>query len=251
MIDPFVVLTPVLVLAVMALTWFIGCYSVVLLPVPSASYRQGGAPFENFQGGNNASISTNPFTDKVPEHDLMVVWIFYESNTQTVSTVTDSAGSTYTRAVGPEGGTNTGANGLANWQQEIWYAIIAEDATNLAITANFTNAFAGKKAISPHDFNTGSFSLSLDQKSEANGTSGTGSTAFATPPVTDSEAVLVFAAAIFGGPGGTSGSGFTPVSTLQLDVAEYEIPTASTTNFAGTFTSNGSQEWIAQMVTFG
>jgi hypothetical protein len=258
MLDPFVVLTPVLVLGVMALVWYIGCDWVFGLQstglITPPKYRQGGAPYENFQGGTGNSISTAMGLPSVYKGDLMVVWIWYESNTVTVSTVTDSAGNTYQRAIGPTAGTSTGTDGLAGWQQEIWYGNIAKNAVNLSITANFTGTIMnGKRAISPQEFNTDGAAMTVDQTASKTGTTSGTLVTVGTDPVSDpdSEAQLIFGAAIFGGGGGTQASGFTLVSSQQGNVAEYVAPPLEAAGtLAAKFSTGGMQEWIAQAATF-
>src|SRR5262249_4853861 len=154
------------------------------------------------------NVATNPFAN-VTSGDLIVVWIWYNSNAQSVSGVTDSAGgNNYLPAIGPTAGSGT----LAGWQQEIWYAKITNGGAGVVVTAKFTGTFATEKAISAHRYQAGT---TLDQVAANTGTSANATCG----PKTVTANELVFAAAIFGS-SGSPDPAFTPRSALGSNVAE-------------------------------
>jgi hypothetical protein len=158
MIDPFVLLTPILLLAVLALLGFVGCNQVYGIHdttlASDITWRQSAEGIEQIL--NIDSVTTDPFGVAVEAGNLIVVWIWYNSSVERVSTqadpggpgVTDSGGNSYQRAVGPTGGINS----LANWRQEIWYATITNGGPDLVVRATFTGTFSGKKVISAQEY---------------------------------------------------------------------------------------------------
>ena len=90
----------------------------------------------NTTNANNSSISADTvFFPATDPGSLIICWIVYNSSTASVSSVTDG-GDTFSKAVGP----TVGANGLAGWSEEIWYAVTS--GVNGIITANFLTQLA-------------------------------------------------------------------------------------------------------------
>ncbi len=242
-IDPFVLLAPVLLLAVVALLRFVGCNWVFgihdttpVTPTP-ITFRQLA---ENYETLNNKQVDTRLFPNDVVAGNLMVVWIWYNSSMQSVSMVTDSASNHYDPAVGPTAGVNT----LADWKQEIWYAKGINGGANFTVTATFTGLFNAEKAISAHEYQGADPTSPLDatqgnQGSTADASSGTALTTAANE--------LIFGAAVFNSNGSPT-LDFTQHSSLQSNVTEDKRVT-SVGSYAATF-KNGPQDWIAQMATF-
>jgi len=207
---------------------------------------QGSLPAEKAETANNNSVSTNPFVSDLTDGNLLVVWIFYNSSTESVvdpGGVTDTAGNIYVKAIGPA----TGAGTLSAFRQEIWYAQITK-AGNPTVTAAFTGTFNGEKAISPHEYHpdnpvTATLPGALDK------------IGFSSSPATDTLVnlpldSLVFGAAIFFN-SGTFGPGFVQRSNLRGNVAE--DLTAQKDSAQATFLGlppGLNQDWIAQVVVF-
>src|SRR5262249_26455068 len=59
------------------------------------------------------TISTGTFTSPVTAGHLLVVWVWYNSATQSVASVADTLGNVYAKAVGP----TTGTGAMASWRQ--------------------------------------------------------------------------------------------------------------------------------------
>lgn len=246
MIDPFVLLAPILLLAVVALLRFVGCNQVFGLDETALdtpiTYVQ---PAEKAEMVSSDNVITDPFSSDVSAGNLMVVWIWYRSNVQRVADpplgVTDSASNSYVQAVGPTLGMGT----LAGWQQEIWYAKNINGGTNLTVKATFTGAFPAEKRISAHEYNGADGSEPLD-KSLGNA----GSTKDASIGVMTATAKLIFGAAIYWDKG-SSGLGFSSRSGLGAaggNVAEDKAVNSGDPVVA-TFI-NDPQDWVAQIVTF-
>jgi hypothetical protein len=187
---------------------------------------------------NSGTVTTAAFNRPVTLGNLMVVWIWYKSTAQTVTGVTDSAGNSYQRAVGPTAGAGT----MAGFQQEIWFAKGINGGSNFTVTATFTAQATFEKSISAHEYSGASASDPLDVTSAAIGATANASSGTATT----STARLIFGAAIFAG-SGAAGPGFMRRSSLKNNVTE-DGPITSLGSAAATFTST-AQDWIAQMIT--
>jgi hypothetical protein len=245
MIDPFVYLTPIPLLAVLALLRFVGCDMLFGINPVTRGPITWVQPMEKAEAVNIDYVTTDPSSKEVSAGNLMVVWIWYRSNTQRVadppSGVTDSASNSYVKAVGP----TPGVGMLAGWQQEIWYAKNINSGTNLTVTATFTGAFPAEKRISAHEYSGADGSEPLD-KSLGNADS----TSNASIVVMTTTARLIFGAAIFQNKG-SSGLGFSSRSALGAgggNVAE-DKQVNSGDAVVATFLNN-QQDWIAQIVTF-
>jgi hypothetical protein len=206
-------------------------------PPPPIAFRQSA---ENNESLTSNSVSTLAFGVNLAAGDLIVVWIFWHAPVaQAISTVTDTAGNTYQRAIGPTAGVGT----LIGYQQDIWYAKNINTGTKVKVTATFSGTFFGEKSIAAFEYAGLDKAAPLDKTSVA---TGSGLNA-AVGPVTTTAAGVVFAAAKFK-TSGTPGAGFTQRSSLKSNVAEEKLIPGPTT-VRPTFT-NAAQDWIAQMVTF-
>jgi Chitobiase/beta-hexosaminidase C-terminal domain len=197
---------------------------------------------ENVGTSNSLTMATNALPQVNPG-DLIVVWLWYNSLAQTISSVSDTAGNTYQKAVGP----TPGAGALAGWQQEIWYAKNVMGAginVPVTVTATFSSmpGASFERAISAHEYAGASATAPIDVTSAAIGATANASSG----SVATNTAGLIFGAAIFGS-GGTPGSGFMQRSTLKGNVTE-DGPITVQGSAEATF-SNTAQDWIAQMVT--
>jgi hypothetical protein len=321
MIDPFVLLTPVLLLAVLALLGFVGCDIIFglntvvpppdLVPPPSSYltpqlvgitnqavgadiyYTTDGSTPTSSQSGttqkysqqilistttvikaiasldstdsgvftgtyyigpilfqqlteraeslNNNSVTTKPFTADVNSGNLMVVWIWYASKVQQVSSVTDSKNNSYQLAAGPK----TGISGMsANNRQEIWYANNITGGSSISITAIFSADFSGEKVICAHEY-SGADSVQPfeDVKSEASDITANATTG----AVPQKSARLIFGGAVFS-PSGSFGPGFNPRYMINGNITE-DRPAVEGGMGEATFV-NPAESWIAQMVAF-
>jgi hypothetical protein len=323
MIDPFVVLVPLLILAFLGLVRFIGCepfgaavtpaekptfdpppgsyvgaQSVMLLSSPGALIRfttDGGDPslatsqtysgripvpatttiraqasgdayapspiadgtfvitpapplpstprnfvqlVETHDATNNSDLVTATFNNAVAPGNLLIVWISYKSQTETVNGVTDTALNIYKPIVGP----TTGPASFP-WRTDLYYCSSAKGSPSLQVTARFSNVFAAEKNIHVHEYSGGIPNATPDVPifsvaSNANATVGP-------LPVAANE--LVFAAVLFSTSGVPLGPEFTQRSSLNNNVTEDQIATSPTATARFT---NTAQDWIAQMVAF-
>jgi glucose/arabinose dehydrogenase len=195
---------------------------------------------ERAQTTNNNNVVTPNFSSSVTNGNLISVWIWYNSNARAVSSVTDTKGNTYTRAVGP----TTGTGAMSNWRQEIWYAKNVTGGTSLAVTATFNGTFSAEKAITAHEYSGLDIANPIDATTSAVTTGTNGSTAaIATHFAND----LVFGTALMEG-SATAGSGFTRRSSIMNNVTEDKI--ASTIGAYAVSVTNSSQVTILGMVAF-
>jgi hypothetical protein len=246
MIDPFVILAPILLLAVVALLQFVGCNWAFgiheTVETPPVKYVQVGS--KDAVPSDPLTVITDPFGMDVTSGNLLVLWIWYDSAMSHVSDVSDGVGNTYSPAVPPM----TGVAGLANWRQEIWYAHVVTGGS-LRITANFDpmSPFTAKKAIFAHEY------AGLDASAPFE--TGTAAAGPATPMgmvVTVSSGTvmtagkLVFGAALFS-PDGSGALGFTQRTAPDGNVSEDQFPTMPGLVDA---TFSTKYEWIAQVATF-
>jgi chitodextrinase len=189
---------------------------------------------------NTNNITTGNFASAVTNGNLLVTWIWYNSTTQSVSSVTDTKGNVYVKAVGP----TTGTGSLAGWRQEIWYAKNVVGGTGLNVTATFTGIFNAEKAVTAHEYSGVDTVSPLDVAAAAVTSSANASSGSVTTHFTNE---LIFGAGLFAS-AGSQGSGFTIRSTIAANASEDKLG-AAIGSYAATFT-NSAQSAIAQMVTF-
>jgi len=206
-------------------------------PAPAPAFVQLA---ERTATASSSTASTAGFSAATKSGDTIIVWVWYNSNAQSVTSVTDTAGDTYARAVGPT--TGTGTQGA--WRQELWYARNIVGKSGVVVTATFSGTFSGEKALTAHEYSGLDPVAPLDATSAsvvtaANATSGAVTTAYPRE--------LIFGAAIFAGVG-TSGSGFTQRSWIAENASEDKV-VSSIGSYAATFT-NVSQPVVVQMATF-
>jgi hypothetical protein len=206
-------------------------------PTPIA-YLQGA---ENTQTLNNSSIATAAFGAGTTAGNLIVVWIFSDSPTpEMVASVTDTAGNTYQKAIGPTAGVGT----LAGFQQEIWYANNIKAGIGVIVTASFSGTFNGEKDIGAYEYSGANKIAPVDKTAAGTGTGVNASIG----PVMTTAPGLIFAAAVFKSKGAAGPAPFRQRSSLQNNVVEDENtsgPVAAVASF-----TNTAEDWLGQMVTF-
>jgi chitodextrinase len=186
------------------------------------------------------SISTGAFVSAVGGGHLMVVWVWYNTASQNVTSVTDTAGNTYARAVGP----TTGTGPMASWRQELWYAKNLAGASGVTVTAMFSGTFSAEKSITAHEYSGADTASPLDATAAA---AVSGSNVSSGETTTTSPNELVFGAVLLQA-SGSAGSGFTRRSSIASNVSE-DKPVATAGPYSATFT-NSLQSAIVQMATF-
>jgi hypothetical protein len=167
--------------------------------------------------------------------DLNIVVVGWNDTTSTVQSVKDSAGNTYTLAIGPTVGTAL--------QQSIYYAAnIVGGSNTVTVTFNQAAAFPDVRILEYHGVTT------LDAKVGAVGNSTAANSGTAT---TTSANELIFGAnTVFTG-NASAGTGFTSrmITSPDGDIAEDKVVTTAGSNSAtATLTSSGA--WVMQMITF-
>ena len=167
--------------------------------------------------------------------DLNIVVVGWNDTTATVQSVTDSAGNTYSLAIGPTSGTAL--------RQSIYYAPnIVGGANTVTVTFNQPAAYPDVRILEYRGVTT------LDAKAGASGNSATTNSGSAT---TTSANELIFGANMVYTLTAAAGSGFTTrvITSPDGDIAEDKVVTTAGSNSAtATLTSSGP--WVMQMVTF-
>jgi hypothetical protein len=167
--------------------------------------------------------------------DLNVVVVGWNDTTATVQSVKDSAGNTYSLAIGPTIGV-----GL---QQSIYYAPgIAGGNNTVTVTFSQAAAFPDVRILEYRGVTT------LDVTAGASGNSASASSGAAT---TTSANELIFGANTVATFTAAAGSGFTSriITSPDGDIAEDKLVTTAGSN-STTATLTGSGPWVMQMATF-
>ena len=169
--------------------------------------------------------------------NLNIVVVGWNDTTSTVSSVTDSRGNTYTRAVGPTAGTAL--------SQSIYYAKnIAAGSNTVTVVFNTTAAYPDVRVL---EYSGADLTNPLDVTARASGTGLTGNSGAAT---TTSANELVFGAGMTFDIYNAAGSGFTNrVITNFGDIAEDRSVTAAG-SYSATGAMRASAPWVMQMATF-
>ena len=167
--------------------------------------------------------------------DLNVVVVGWNDTTSTVQSVKDSAGNTYSLAIGPTSGTKL--------RQSIYYAANVSSGNN-TVTVTFSQA-AAYPDIRILEYRG---VTALDVTAGASGSSSSASSGAAT---TTSANELIFGANTIATTTKTAGSGFTSriITVPDGNIAEDKVVTVSGSNSA-TATLSGSGPWVMQMATF-
>ena len=194
----------------------------------------------NYAVPSSATTVTVTFTAAQTAGNLNVVVVGWNDTTHTVSSVTDSSGNTYVRAVGP-----TVGGGIS---QSIYYAkSIAGAAANAnTVTVTFSAA-ATAPDIRILEYSGLNTTAPLDVTAAA---SGSGTSVSSGSATTTSANELILGATTVSAATSGVGSGFTKrIQTVpDSDLVEDRIVTA-TGSYAATSTVTGGT-WVAQMATF-
>ncbi len=212
--------------------------SGLLSPSGSISYIQG-----NYATPQTPQTTVNvTYTAAQAAGDLNVVVVGWNDSTATVSTVRDSKGNVYARAVGP-----TVQSGLAS--QSIYYAknIASAAAGSNIVTVTFSTA-ATYPDIRILEYSGADPNNPVDVTAANSGNSSTSSSGSAT---TTNATDLIFGANLVQTLTTGPGSGFSTRMLTQPDgdIAEDRMVTA-TGSYSATAPVNPSGAWIMQMVAF-
>jgi len=167
--------------------------------------------------------------------DLNVVVVGWNNSTSTVQSIQDSAGNTYSLAIGPTTGTSL--------RQSIYYASNIKGGSNtVTVTFNQATAFPDIRILEYRGVTT------VDVVAGASGSSTTANSGSAT--TTAANELIVGAntvATLTSGPG----SGFTTriITSPDGDIAEDRV-VASVGSYSATAPLSSAGPWVMQMVTF-
>ena len=212
-----------------------------MVQVPSGTPLPPPPSGINFVQSNSATANSGtsiaiPYTSLQVAGNLNVVAVMSGDTTSSISSITDSNGNTYTRAVGP-----TTTTGL---QQSIYYAKNIVGGSN-TVTVKF-NSSASSPNVNVLEYNGLSTSNPLDVTAAA---SGSGTIASSGSATTTSVNELIVGA---GNPSGlftAPGSGFSNRLINPFGgISEDQIVNGAGA-YAATATNNGGT-WVMQMVAF-
>jgi hypothetical protein len=212
-----------------------GGYTYTSASGSGISFVQAGSGPSTLQASNSTLAVAYPSPQTAG--DLNIVAVGWGDTTSSVSSVADSNGNTYIRAVGP-----TTITGL---QQSIYYAKnIAAGSNTVTVTFNQAAAFPDERIL---EYSGLDQSVPLDVTAAA---AGTGTSASSGPATTASANELIFGA---GSTAGTpyigAGTGFTSrVIDIFGNIAE-DKTVSSAASYSAT-APNGSGNWVMQMATF-
>jgi hypothetical protein len=201
----------------------------------SINFVQVGSGPSTVKASNSAVVVAYPATQTAG--DLNVVAVGWGDTTSSVSSVTDSRGNAYTRAVGP-----TTTTGLS---QSIYYAKnIAAGSNTVTVTFNQAAAYPDVRILEYSGLDT---SAPLDVTAAAVG-SGTSANSGSAPTTSANE--LIFGAGSTTGVTYTGGgSGFTARIINNFGNLAEDKTVASTGSNSAT-APNSSGNWVMQMATF-
>ncbi len=167
--------------------------------------------------------------------DLNIVVVGWNDTTASVQSVTDSAGKTYSLAIGPTSGT-----GL---RQALYYlANITGGSKTVTVTFSQPAAYPDIRILEYRGVTT------LDVTAAATGSSSTANSGSATTTAANE---LIFGANTVVASTKGAGSGFTSriITSLDSDIAEDRIVT-TTGSYGSTAPLTGTKPWVMQMATF-
>ena len=212
-----------------------------MVQVPSGTPLPPPPSGINFVQSNSATANSGtsiaiPYNSLQIAGDLNVVAVMSGDTTSSISSVTDSNGNTYTRAVGP-----TTTTGL---QQSIYYAKNIAGGSN-TVTVKF-NQSASYPNVNVTEYNGLNTSNPLDVSAAATGSGTTASSGSAT---TTSANELIVGAGNTSGHFTAAGSGFSNRLINPFGgISEDQIVNGAGA-YAATATDNGGT-WVMQMVAF-
>jgi hypothetical protein len=207
--------------------------------VSSGGTSPSGVSFvqQNNKTSTSASSLAVAYSGTQTAGNLNVVAVGWNDTTSTVSSITDSKGNTYTRAVGPTAGTAL--------TQSIYYAKnIAAGSNTVTVTFSKTAAYPDVRVL---EYSGADTTNPLDVTAGASGSGLTGNSGTAT---TTSANDLVFGAGMTFDIYNAPGNGFTNrVITNFGDIAEDKVVSA-TGSYSATAPMRASGPWVMQMATF-
>ncbi|HXP11144.1 MAG TPA: IPT/TIG domain-containing protein, partial [Acidobacteriaceae bacterium] len=181
-----------------------------------------------------ATVSVS-YPGEQTQGDMNVVVVGWNDTTSTVQSVKDSAGNTYSLAIGPTSGTAL--------RQSIYYAPVSVTGGN-TVTVTFSQA-AAYPDVRILEY-TGVTTLDVTAGASGNSTSANSGAA-----TTTGANELIFGADMVATTTAAAGSGFTPriITSQDGDIAEDKVVTSAGSNSA-TATLSSTGPWVMQMVTF-
>jgi hypothetical protein len=218
---------------------------VFVVPAPIAFRQKTEALVPSDNNNNTDTVETPPFVN-VNSGALIVVWIWYNTTTQSVTTVSDTTGNLYQRA----GNVTAGTVLLAGWQQELWYTGNATGGSVVAVHALFTGKFTQQKAISAHEYSGASPGAPFfDDPLDVPGAAASADAAVTSGSAAAADAGLIFGAAIFSD-SGSVGPGFVQRESQKGNLTE-DARVAGPGPAEAVFANpHPGQSWIAQMAVF-
>jgi hypothetical protein len=174
----------------------------------------------------------------------------WSSASATVSTVTDSAGDTFTKL--------TSFTASDHTQMSVWTAVVAGAGTKPTITATVTGASdVGVTALEYAGLSTAAGTAAVDQQAAATGTTSGAQLvrSAATAPVTANGELAIgfyadsgFGTSLVGDPGYTTRANLSPNGNMDLLVEDLPVSTGATP--AAGVTTGASTVWLMATLVF-
>jgi len=208
-------------------------------------YQQGPAETSGAAGG----MTTQAFPNPLGQSNLVLVWVFYQTNSPAVqlSTMTDGVNQ-YAPAGVPLTSPFT-----PMYKQEIWYANKISPVPNATITVSFSGGIPGEVQISAHEY-TNNYQESDGPLANPvpTGTTGTDTNTpgnLVSSPTVTTNGRLAFGAALFEG-SGVFQPPWVSRSTIRNNVVEDMDITAPGGDVTALFVNTSpTQGWMAQIIT--
>jgi hypothetical protein len=242
MVDTYVLLAPLLVLAVVALFGFVGCDLIFELrdPTPPIAFVQ--VLLERAESTPVTSVAAT-FQGAVTPGNLLVVWIWFHSSNETIASVTDDAGNTYE----PAQPLASGQGALATGRQQVFFAKNAKAGGGAPIAFNvaFTGPVEPSVGVDVFEYRDADRDAPFVVASQG---ANFGHDA-QSPEVPLAGARLLFGAVMFSGEGLND-----PAASLRLlqrgNIAEDYLSSQLPAQISALATNPDQQSWIAQLVAF-
>jgi hypothetical protein len=170
-----------------------------------------------FEGASNAtgsSVATLPSMGSPKAGNTLICFVEFQHGTVSVSSLSDSLGNVYAKAIGPVRGTG----GTGGWTDEIWYALGIQGGASIVATATLTGSTA-QRFLSCHEYSGISASQGFAQAG-SNAFMGAGPKS--TTPAPTTGITLIFSTVLSFGTI-AAGSAFTTRSTLHGDLVQDRV----------------------------
>ena len=226
--------------------WPLGALAVFLFMAPSAWGVPAFVQYASAGNGGSGNAAVAFSASNITTNDLIVVHCLWGNTTQTLSSVTDTAGNTYTLIA------NSSVTESTNMRTQSAYAIItAGSGTKPTITCTRSST-SNAAWIEVAEYSGTATSGVLDQSAGTSGTSATPTSPSVTTTASGELIVGLFTQDGGAGETWTGGSGYTlrSPSTGSNERALEDQVQSTAGSISANATMSSSQSWTAVIITF-